>query len=130
LAGAHLALAELAVRRHDLADTEIHVGRAMTLGDQLGAPTISIQARFHAAAARLVCTAEGWAELDEVRRLAVDSSPEEHVGQIAAVIVYVANPRPASRDPRQSHRLTRRELEVWPLGVVQVKCPGRVCSRW
>ena len=90
LAGAHLTLAELAVLRHDFAQAEIHVGQALTLADQLGAPAIGVQARFHGATARLVRTGEGWEELEAVRRLAVEISPEQNVGQIAAIMAYVA----------------------------------------
>jgi hypothetical protein len=90
LAGAHLTLAELAVLRHDFAATEIHVGQALTLADRLGAPAIGVQARFHAVTARLVRTGEGWEDLEAVRRLAVEISPEQNVGQIAAIMAYVA----------------------------------------
>ena len=90
LAGAHLTLAELAVLRHDYAQTEIHVDQARTLADRLGAPAIGVQARFHAATARLIRTGEGWEELEAVRSLAIEISPEQNVGQIAAIMAYVA----------------------------------------
>ncbi len=93
LAGAHLNLAELAVVRHDFTAIERHVGEAMRLGEELRSAAICLQARFHAATGRLIRTGEGWDELDAVRRDALRCSPEEHVGQIAAIMAYVATVR-------------------------------------
>ena len=92
-ANAHLNLAELAVLRHDLAETEAQVGAALALADLLQAPAIATQARFHRLTARLVATGEGWEDLDEIRLCAAQSSPEQNVGQIAAIQAYIATVR-------------------------------------
>lgn len=91
LARAYLNLCRLACYEHEgAAATAAHAEKAIALGERFGDPGVLVQARFHAAAARMLCEGGGWEDCEHELAGAMAQDLPVDAGLLAVVTCWFA----------------------------------------
>ncbi|MFG2476652.1 helix-turn-helix transcriptional regulator [Streptomyces fagopyri] len=91
LSWAHLNLCQLACYEHEeVAATAAHAEKAITLGERFGDTEVVAQARFHAAAARMLNEGHGWEDCEQAVGSAMAQDPPADAGSLALVMCWFA----------------------------------------
>ncbi|QFZ75192.1 AAA family ATPase [Streptomyces fagopyri] len=91
LAWAHLNLCQLACYEHEaVAETDSHAEKAIALGERFGDTEVVVQARFHAAAARMLSEGHGWEDCERAVDSAMAQDPPADAGSLALVMCWFA----------------------------------------
>ncbi|MGW7818182.1 helix-turn-helix transcriptional regulator [Streptomyces puniciscabiei] len=99
LAGAYLNLCQLACYEHEgVAVTGAYAEKAIALGERFGDAGVIVQARFHAAAARMLSEGSGWEACEEALSCAMAQDMPEDAGLLALIMCwFTALQRDAAR---------------------------------
>ncbi|MEV7723945.1 AAA family ATPase [Streptomyces sp. NPDC087917] len=94
LARAYLNLCRLACYAHDgVGATAAHAEKAAALGERFGDAGVPVQARFHAAAARVLCEESGWEGCEHALAGAMAQDLPVDAGLLALVTCWLATLR-------------------------------------
>ncbi|WP_330300800.1 ATP-binding protein [Streptomyces sp. NBC_00503] len=89
LARAYLNLCRLACYGHEGVEaTAAYAGKAIALGERFGDAGVLVQARFHAAAARMLCEGAGWEECEHALADATAQDLPVDAGLLAVVTCW------------------------------------------
>lgn len=90
LAWAYANMCQLAAYMQDLDTAAAHTRSAITLGERFDDPGIVLSARFHQSLAGLIHTGQGWQDLEEFLREAVEKNLVELAALFAALLCLLA----------------------------------------
>ncbi|HEX2301540.1 MAG TPA: LuxR C-terminal-related transcriptional regulator, partial [Pseudonocardiaceae bacterium] len=91
LAWAYVNLCQLATYDYaGVAGAAAYAEQAVALGERFGDPGVIVQARFHAAAARLLCTGSGWDECEQAVDSAIAQDLRVDAGLLASLMCWFA----------------------------------------
>ncbi len=106
LARAHLNLCQLACYGHEgVAVATGHARKAIALGERFGDAGVLVQARFHAAAARVLSEGRGWEECEQQVSRALAQDLPVDAGFMAVIMCWLAALR---RDAARTAAAVRR----------------------
>ncbi|MFE2289000.1 ATP-binding protein [Streptomyces sp. NPDC059443] len=124
LAQAYLNLCRLACYEHaGVEATAAHAEKAIALGERFGDAGVLVQARFHAAAARMLCEGDGWEDCEQALSSAMAQDLPVDAGLLALVTCWFAALR---RDAaRTTTAVSRAESHCIDRGLL----PYLLCTR-
>ncbi|MFB7756702.1 AAA family ATPase, partial [Streptomyces sp. NPDC056121] len=123
LAGAYLNLCQLAVYEHEAAAVAAaYADKAIALGERFGDAGVVVQARFHAAAARMLCEGSGWEACEQAVSSAMEQDLQVDAGFMAGIACWFAaqqhdGPRTTAAVKRAESYFLERDLLSYLLGT-------------
>ncbi|MEU6576119.1 AAA family ATPase [Streptomyces sp. NPDC046805] len=129
LAGAYLNLCQLAVYEHEAAAVAVaHAEKAIALGERFEDASVVVQARFHAAAARLLGEGGGWDACEQELSSAMAQDLPVDAGFLAMLMCWFAA---LERDSARTTAAVRRaEAYLLDRDLVSYVVCTRAWSSW